>query len=105
MTAFDAQAFDAATLFYLAAVSAGSSNGDAIAARISDVASPPGRKVGPGDLATAVRLLRRGAGIDYQGASGPLDLNSSGDPGAGAYQVFDYRLGKKHATATFDVRD
>ena len=105
MTAFDAQAFDAATLCYLATVSAGSSNGDAIAARIRDVASPPGRKVGPGDLATAVRLLRRGVGIDYQGASGPLDLNASGDPGAGAYQVFDYRLGKKHATATFDVKD
>jgi ABC-type branched-subunit amino acid transport system substrate-binding protein len=103
--AFDAQAFDAATLCYLAAVAANSSGGGEIASRIRDVASPPGRRVGPGDLATAVRLLRRGVGIDYQGASGPLELDAAGDPGAGAYRVFVYRLGKMRATATFDVKD
>jgi branched-chain amino acid transport system substrate-binding protein len=102
---FAAQAFDAATLCYLASVAAGSTSGAELAAKLRDVSSPPGRKVGPQDLSTAVRLLRRGAGVDYQGASGPLDLDANGDPGAGAYRVFVYRHGKMRASATFNVKD
>jgi branched-chain amino acid transport system substrate-binding protein len=36
------------------------------------------------------RLLDLGRNIDYEGASGPLDLNDIGDPSRATYDVFVY---------------
>lgn len=88
---FGAEAFDAATLCFLGALAASSNRGGDIAARIEAVSGPPGRRFGPTRLAGAVRALRRGKEIDYEGASGPLDLNQDGDPTAGVFDVYGYR--------------
>jgi len=87
---FDAQNFDAAMLCVLAAVAAGSNQGTAIQSKIRDVSGPPGRPVTFEDLPEAIRLLRRGQDIDYQGASGPINLDIQGDPTVGTYEVFEY---------------
>ena len=87
---FDAQNFDATMLCFLAAVAAGSSEGSAIQSKLRDVSGPPGRPVSFEDLDEAVRLLRRGEDIDYQGASGPINFDVQGDPTIGTYEVFEY---------------
>ena len=90
---FDAQNFDATMLCFLAAVAAGSNEGAAIQSKLRDVSAPPGRPVTFEDLPEAVRLLRRGEDIDYQGASGPIDFDAQGDPTVGTYEVFRYGRG------------
>ena len=87
---FDAQNFDATILCFLAAVAAGSNEGEAIQGRIRDVSAPPGRAVSFEELGDAVRALRNGEDIDYQGASGAIDLDGQGDPTAATYEVFEY---------------
>ena len=87
---FDAQNFDATILCFLAAVAAGSKEGEAIQGRMRDVSAPPGRAVSFEDLDDAVRALREGQDIDYQGASGAIDLDGQGDPTAATYEVFEY---------------
>jgi ABC-type branched-subunit amino acid transport system substrate-binding protein len=82
---FDAQAFDAYVLCYLGAVAAGSSNGGKLADQLRAVSGPPGQKFTWMQLPEAVKALERGKEIDYEGASGPIDLNAHGDPTSGTY--------------------
>jgi ABC-type branched-subunit amino acid transport system substrate-binding protein len=46
---------------------------------ITRLANPPGEAVGWQDLERAFALVRAGQDIDYQGASGPLDLDERGE--------------------------
>jgi len=87
---FDAQNFDAVTLCALGALAAGSNEGEAIQGKLRDVSGPPGRPVTFEQLDEGVRLLRQGQDIDYQGASGPIDLDDKGDPTSATYEVFSY---------------
>ena len=91
---FSAQSFDAATLCFLAAVAAGSDSGGDIASEVRAVSGPPGLQVGPDQLGRAVRVLRAGREVDYQGASGPLDLDPAGDPTVAEFGVYAYRGGR-----------
>jgi len=87
---FDAQNFDATMLCILAAVAAGSDQGEAIQGKLRDVSAPPGRKVTFEELDDGIEALRKGQDIDYEGASGPIDFDSQGDPTVGTYEVFEY---------------
>jgi ABC-type branched-subunit amino acid transport system substrate-binding protein len=91
---FDAQAFDAAVLCYLSAVAAGSSAGVDMKDKVREVSAPPGRKFTWLQLDQAVRALEAGQDIDYEGASGPINLNDAGDPTAGVYDVYEFKSGK-----------
>jgi ABC-type branched-subunit amino acid transport system substrate-binding protein len=91
---FDAQNFDAVVLCYLSAVAAGSSDGTEMAAQIQAVSGPPGTKYTWEQLPQAVDDLQNGADIDYQGASGAIDLDQNGDPTAGVYDIFRYQGGE-----------
>ena len=91
---FDAQNFDAVILCYLAAVAAGSTDGKDMAAELQDITGPGGDKYTWEQLPDAVRALQNGDDIDYEGASGPVDLNDQGDPTAGVYDIYRYRDGK-----------
>ncbi|ADB52387.1 Extracellular ligand-binding receptor [Conexibacter woesei DSM 14684] len=88
--AYDAQAFDSVMLCYLAAAAARSSDGPDIAEHIRAVSGPPGKKYGWLDLAEAIEALQRGEEIDYQGVSGPIDLDDNGDPSAGIFDIFRF---------------
>jgi ABC-type branched-subunit amino acid transport system substrate-binding protein len=91
---FDAQNFDATMLCYLAAVVAGSTDGADIAEQISVVSGPPGTQYTWEQLPDAISALQQGDDIDYQGASGPIDLNEAGDATAGVYDIFRFRGGE-----------
>ena len=91
---YDAQMFDAAVLCGLATVRAGSVKGTSIAKQIRAVSGPPGAKYTPSQLSAALKAAAAGKDIDYQGASGPIDLAADGDPSAGNYVVWSYTGGK-----------
>ncbi|MDQ0316965.1 ABC transporter substrate-binding protein [Amorphus orientalis] len=72
-------AYDATMLIALAAVKAGSNDRTAIRDALVEVANPPGEKVGPGEYAKAVELLKAGTDINYEGAAGSQDFDENGD--------------------------
>ncbi len=74
---YDANTWDAAALAMLAAEAAGHTTGTAIKSQIMKVANPPGIEVS--DICQALSLVRDGKDINYQGASGTVDLTPAGD--------------------------
>jgi ABC-type branched-subunit amino acid transport system substrate-binding protein len=87
---FDAQNFDANILCFLGAIAAGSNKGEDIQGKHREVSGPPGEKLTFERLDDAIKLLRRGEDVDYQGASGPIDLDAQGDPAFGTYEIFEF---------------
>jgi branched-chain amino acid transport system substrate-binding protein len=47
----------------------------------------------PGDWAKAKQALLDGHGIDYTGASGPIDFTERGDPSRGTYSIWQIARG------------
>jgi ABC-type branched-subunit amino acid transport system substrate-binding protein len=84
---FAAQNFDAVILCYLAAVSAGSTEGQAMADVVRDVSAPPGDKFTFEQLPDAIEALQNGDDIDYEGAAGAIDMDDAGDATAGVYDI------------------
>jgi branched-chain amino acid transport system substrate-binding protein len=95
---FDTQNFDATILCYLAAVAAGSTDGKDMADKLVDVSAPPGTPYTWEQLPEAIKALQNGDDIDYQGASGAIDMDDAGDATAGVYDIFTF----KGATLTLD---
>jgi branched-chain amino acid transport system substrate-binding protein len=87
---FDAHAFDAVILGFLAAVAADSSNPDDIKGSMRAVSSPPGTAYTFEQLSDAITALANGDDIDYDGASGPIDLDDVGDPQTATFQIREY---------------
>ncbi len=95
---FDSQNFDATILCYLAAVAAGSTDGKDMADKLVDVSAPPGVPYTWEQLPEAIKALQNGDDIDYQGASGAIDMDSAGDATAGVYDIYTF----KGSTLTLD---
>lgn len=77
---FSPNIYDATYLLALAMQKGGASDVDTIKAHIREVANPPGMKFGPGQWADALAALKSGVDVDYDGASGPVDLDQNGEP-------------------------
>jgi branched-chain amino acid transport system substrate-binding protein len=90
---FDAQQFDATILCYLAAVAAGSTDGQAMADALIDLTAPGGTEYSWQELPDAIEALKDGEDIDYAGASGPIDMDSNGDATAGVFDVYQFTDG------------
>src|SRR5262245_35034818 len=90
---FAAQEFDATILCYLAAVAAGSTNGQKMADTLIDITAPGGTQYSWWQLPAAIRALEDGEDINYTGASGPLDMDVHGDPTNGVFDIFQYASG------------
>jgi branched-chain amino acid transport system substrate-binding protein len=88
---FDAQQFDATVLCYLSAVAAGSTDGKDMADHLTDVSAPPGTPYTWEQLPEAIKALQDGQDIDYQGASGAIDMNDAGDATAGVYDIYTFK--------------
>ena len=76
---FLGETFDAFAIAALAIEKAGEYNGPAIRDAMREVANAPGIKVGPGDFAKAMDLIRRGEDIDYEGIAGSQNFDEYGD--------------------------
>ena len=90
---FAAQEFDATILCYLAAVAAGSTDGQKMADKLIDITAPGGTEYSWQQLPDAIRALEDGEDINYTGASGPLDMDVHGDPTNGVFDIYQYTSG------------
>lgn len=95
---FDAQQFDSVVLCYLAAVAAGSTKGEHMKDEVRAITAAPGRKYTWLELDQAIRALESGVDINYEGVSGPIELNQGGDATAGVYDVYRFKDGKLDVT-------
>jgi ABC-type branched-subunit amino acid transport system substrate-binding protein len=87
---FAAQEFDATVLCYLAAVAAGSTDGQQMADHLIDITAPGGDEFTWQQLPDAIKALEDGKDIDYTGVSGPIDMDVHGDPTAGVFDIYRY---------------
>ena len=89
------ESYDAAIIFALAVEAAGSDDPVAIRDAMRSVSGGSGAEVGPGaaEIARALELLRNGEEVNYQGASGPVDLDGNGDV-TGAMEIWKIEGGQ-----------
>jgi branched-chain amino acid transport system substrate-binding protein len=92
-TSFEGTALDAANVAFLAAVKGCSSRPAAIKANLRAVSGPPGRKVTFLTLGRAIRELRAGRDVDYEGAFSPVDFDARGDIGAAVFEIWRHDSG------------
>jgi neutral amino acid transport system substrate-binding protein len=85
ITAYVPHSWDAAILQMLAAQAAGVNTGEGIKSKIREVANAPGTEVT--EPCQALALLKEGKDINYQGASGNVDIDENGDV-VGNYDVW-----------------
>ena len=90
-SAFAAESYDAAALIMLAMQAAGSTESQALKAKVFDVANAPGEKIYPGELAKALKIIADGGDVDYVGASA-VELIGPGES-AGAYRQVEIKGG------------
>jgi ABC-type branched-subunit amino acid transport system substrate-binding protein len=89
-TGFEGTALDAANVAFLAALRACSSSPARIKTNLVRVSGPPGAKVTFLQLAKAIKLVRTGKEIDYEGAFSPVDFDSHGDTGSAVFEIWKY---------------
>ena len=92
VTAFVPHSWDATVLLMLAAEAAKANTGEAIQSKIREVANAPGTEVS--DPCEAIALIRNGEEINYQGASGNVDIDENGDV-VGSYDVWTVKADGK----------
>jgi ABC-type branched-subunit amino acid transport system substrate-binding protein len=98
-----AQEFDATVLCYLAAVAAGSTDGQKMADELVDITAPGGDEYSWQQLPDAIQALEDGKDIDYTGASGPIDMDVNGNPTSGVFDVYQYMPGGLEVVAEVSV--
>jgi ABC-type branched-subunit amino acid transport system substrate-binding protein len=82
------ESYDAVVMSSLAAVAAESDAGEAVASELINI-SREGTKCT--DYAECSQLLESGEDIDYEGVSGPCDLNDTGSPSKATIGIFEYQ--------------
>ena len=85
LTAFVPHNWDAAVLMMLAAETSDINTGEGIKDNILEIANAPGVEVS--DACEAMELVRQGEEINYQGASGNVDIDENGDV-VGSYDIW-----------------
>lgn len=88
VSAYVPHSWDAAVLLMLAAEAAKANTGEGIQSKLRDVANGPGTEVS--DVCEGLKLLRAGQDINYQGASGNVDIDENGDV-VGSYDVWSVK--------------
>ena len=96
--------FDGALICILAALAADSSRGSDIVKQIQRVSSVPGRTYTYLNLSAAIRAVRAGKDINYEGVGGPVDFDAKGDLTAALYNVYSYKDGKQDVVRTLRIR-
>ncbi len=85
LTAYLQHSWDAAALLMLAAQAAKTNTGEGIQSKLREVAGGPGEEVS--DVCQALTMLKAGKKINYQGASGNVDIDAQGDV-IGTYDIW-----------------
>jgi len=97
---FGGNQYDAMAGVLLAIEAAGTTDGVVIRDSLFDVSQPAPSEpfFGPGELGKALTRIREVGGLDYQGASGPIDFDTSGNV------VSDYEIWRFDAAAGDFIR-
>ncbi|MCD6032437.1 MAG: Extracellular ligand-binding receptor [Thermomicrobiales bacterium] len=87
---------DAIYLIALAAEKAGSTDPTAMRDALREVANEPGTVVGPGPegWSAAVESVAAGEDVNYEGATGPADLDENGDVAVGSILIWKVEGGE-----------
>jgi branched-chain amino acid transport system substrate-binding protein len=88
---YGGQTYDCAIIMALAAEAAGSTTGADIMEEVVNVTTGGTECT---TFADCKELLEAGEDIDYNGASGPLELDDVGDPTVGRYAIGEYQAGE-----------
>ena len=97
---YGGQAYDCAVILALAALTAGGVDGPAIIAAVPDITRNGQKCHSYGECA---ELLVQGIDIDYDGVSGPLEMDDVGDTTVGRYLLAEVRNGELEVIETLDV--
>ena len=100
LTAYVPHNWDAAVLMMLAAEASDANTGEGIKSKVIEVANAPGTEVS--DACEAMELVRSGEDIDFQGASGNVDIDENGDV-VGSYDV--WQVGEDGSLSVIDKVD
>lgn len=87
--------WDATLLLILAAEAANTNTGQGIKSKLREVANPPGTEVT--EPCEALKSIRKGREIDYQGVSGNVDIDRNGDV------IADYNIWKVNDDGTLAI--
>jgi len=88
------ESYDATIAAALAAIAADNDSGQGVGSEMTNVTGG-GEKCE--DFETCAGLLADGTDIDYDGVSGPIDLNSTGSPSAATIGIFEYGSDNNYA--------
>jgi branched-chain amino acid transport system substrate-binding protein len=89
-TGFEGTAVDAADVAFLAALKACSASPAKLKTKLISVSGPPGVKVTYLQMAKAIKLVRAGKEVDYEGVFSPVDFDRNGDIGSAVFEVWQY---------------
>ena len=89
---FVPESYDAGALIVLAMQAAGSADRAALQSKMMMVANAPGKKIGPGELGKALKIIAAGGDVDYQGATS-VEFNDVGEV-FGSYKELEIGGGK-----------
>jgi ABC-type branched-subunit amino acid transport system substrate-binding protein len=104
-TGFEGTALDAANVAFLAAVRSCSASPAKLKTNLQRVSGPPGAKVNYLQLAQAIKLIRAGKEVDYEGAFSPVDFDKNGDIGSAVFEIWKYAgTGKIDTLSTVTFR-
>ncbi len=101
---FLAQTYDTVVLIALAAAKAGTlTDSKAIRDALREVATAPGTQVngGPDGIKEALKLISDGKDVDFEGASGSMEFNESGDVN-GTIEIWKIEGGEIVSTGRFE---
>jgi branched-chain amino acid transport system substrate-binding protein len=84
--------YDAVVLIALAIAKGGAATPQAVHDNLRKVAGPPGIKVTAQNLKKALKLIKEGKDINYEGVSGSCDFDKYGDV-PGSYEVWKFTHG------------
>jgi ABC-type branched-subunit amino acid transport system substrate-binding protein len=99
---YSASAYDTTVIAMLAAIAARSTDGKAIRDKLREVSGPPGKKVD--DVAAAIKAVEAGEDIDYEGASGPVNLLEDGSAKT-SYAILQAKAGKWETTEYYAAEE
>lgn len=89
-TGFEGTSLDAVNVAFLAALKACSSSPAKIKTNLVSVSKAPGTKVTYLQMAKAIKLIRAGKDVDYEGAFSPVDFDANGDISSAVFEIWKY---------------
>ncbi len=90
---YSTESYDAVMMSALAALAAGDDSGKAIASELINISKDGTKCKG---WAECSKLVEDGTDIDYEGKSGPTDMNDTGSLAKGTIGIFEYIKGNKY---------